>query len=237
MRRGSVSLFLRVSFLRPQDAIRLHPEVIEGVARALEPLRQKGLIEGGLSADAVASIPGALEPTTDEGLRPADWRVVKEALARALDGLDEMRVREATHLVKDLGAIVRRMKKTLATVRRRAPAVVVEQQARIRERVDTLLADRGISIDDATLAREIALLADRSDVNEEITRIDAHLAEVGRYLGQEGEVGRTLEFLSQEILRETNTIGSKSADVEVARAVISLKSDVDRLKEQVANLE
>jgi uncharacterized protein (TIGR00255 family) len=88
-----------------------------------------------------------------------------------------------------------------------------------------------------TLAREVAIYAERSDVAEEVTRLSAHLEEFERYLASDGEVGRTLDFLSQEMLRETNTIGSKSQDVEIARAVIALKSDVDRIKEQVQNLE
>lgn len=237
VRRGSVTLFLRLDFLKPQDLLRIRPEVVEGFARALEPLRKKGLVEGKLTPDALAVVPGALEAGAEDPLRPADWKAIREAVEGALEDLGRMRQREAVHLVKGMRAITRRMKATLTRIRRRAPKVVREHEDRLRERIDALLADRGAAIDDATLAREVALFADRSDITEEIVRLAAHLEEFDQYLDQDAEIGRTLDFLSQELLRETNTIGSKSSDVEIARDVISLKSDIDRLKEQAANLE
>ena len=236
IRRGTVSLVVRLDLLRPEDTVRVRPEAVEGLARSLEPLINAGLIEGKLTPDALAAIPGALETGAKEPLRPVDWRVVKGALDEALDALDAMREREAVHLVKDLLRVLRSMRKTLGAVKKRAPAVVKENHERLRERVNTLLEPGGV-IDETTLAREIAVLADRSDITEEITRLAAHLEEFERYLGAGGEMGRTLDFLCQELLREINTIGSKSGDVTISRAVIALKSSTDRLKEQVANLE
>ena len=139
--------------------------------------------------------------------------------------------------MRNLRTIVDRMRKTLGRIRRRQPQVVREYQTKLKDRLDTLLEGSGAVLDDATLAREVALLADRCDITEEITRLAAHFDECDGYLGRDGEVGRTLEFLGQEMLREANTIGSKSADVDLARDVIALKGDIDRLKEQVANLE
>ena len=237
VRRGTITVFVRVQLLRPQDAISVRPELVEGLAKALEPLRKRGLIDGKLTPDAIAQIPGALEIGPSGALRPADWGVVKRAVTEALDALNTMRAREAAHLVKDLRGITRRVRKTLASVQRRAPKVVTEMRERLRERLDELLAGDGVKIDDAVLAREIAVLADRADITEEITRLRAHLDEFETYLGADGEVGRRLDFMSQELLREVNTIGSKSNDIALARDVISMKSDVDRLKEQVANLE
>lgn len=237
LRRGSVTVYVRIAFLRPSDLVRIREDVVEGFAKAVSKLRRKGLVEGPLSVEALAALPGALESGAEDPLRPADWKVVSKAVREALAALDAMRQREATHLVKDLKLIVRRMRATLAKVKRRAPNVVAEQQKKLHDRVSHLLAGSGAALDETTLAREIALFADRSDITEEITRLAAHLDEFEKYLARDNEVGRTLDFLSQEMLRETNTIGSKSGDVEIARAVIALKSDVDRLKEQVANLE
>jgi uncharacterized protein (TIGR00255 family) len=234
--RGSVSLGVKVQFLRPEDVVRVHGEVVEGFAKAIEALRKKGLVEGPLTAEAVAALPGALESAAEAPLKDDDWRTVKASVESALKALDAMRAREAGHLVRDLRAVGRRMRKNLAVVGKRAPEVVKEYARRLKERVDALLAN-GATLDETTLAREVAVYAERSDVAEEVTRLSAHLDEFERYLGTEGEIGRTLDFLAQEMLRETNTIGSKSQDVEIARAVISLKSDVDRLKEQVQNLE
>ncbi len=238
VRRGTVSLSARVDYLRPQEVLRIRTDLVEGLAKSIEALRRKGVVEGKLTPDAVAAFPGAIETGAQDPLRPADWKVVAKACNGALDGLDAMRRREATHLVRDLRALTRDMRARLREIATRAPEVVVEHHARLRERVDALLRESGVRLDDSTLAREVALLADRSDVNEEVTRLSAHLEEFDAYLGRDGvEVGRPLDFLAQEMLRETNTIGSKSQDVAISRAVIALKSAVDRLKEQVANLE
>jgi uncharacterized protein (TIGR00255 family) len=234
--RGSVTLGVALSYLRAEDVLRVRAEVVEGFARALDALRRKGLIDGPLTAEAIASLPGAIEPVADP-LRDEDWKAVKGAVESALKALDEMRAREAAHLVKDLLATAKRMRKNLALVGRRSPEVVKEYAKRLKERADALLASSGATLDETTLAREVAIYAERSDVAEEVTRLGAHLDEFERYLASDGEVGRTLDFLSQEMLRETNTIGSKSQDVEIARAVIALKADVDRIKEQVQNLE
>jgi len=235
--RGSVALGVKLQLLRPEDVVRVNAGVVEGFAKAIAALRKKGLVEGPLTAEAVAALPGSLESAADQPLLEEDWRAVRGAVESALRALDAMRTREARHLVKDLRAIARRMRANLAKIRRRAPTVVKEYAARLKERVEMLLQGAAAPLDAVTLAREVAVYAERSDVAEEVTRLSAHLDEFDRYLGSDGEVGRTLDFLAQEMLRETNTIGSKSQDVEIARAVIALKSDVDRLKEQVQNLE
>jgi uncharacterized protein (TIGR00255 family) len=235
--RGSVSLGVKLQFLRPEDVLRVHGEVVLGFAKAIEALRKKGLVEGPLTAEAVAALPGALESAAEAPLKDDDWRAVRTAVESAMKALDAMRAREAAHLVRDLRAVARRMRKNLARIGRRAPAVVQEYAARLKDRVEALLSGTTAPLDPVTLAREVAVYAERSDVAEEVTRLSAHLDEFERYLGTEGEIGRTLDFLAQEMLRETNTIGSKSQDVEIARAVIAIKADVDRLKEQVQNLE
>ncbi|MHC4490774.1 MAG: YicC/YloC family endoribonuclease [Planctomycetota bacterium] len=236
-RRGSLVVYVRLQFVRSEDLVRIRSEVVEGFAKAVQRLRKQGLVEGPLTVEALTAVPGALEGGAEDPLRPADWRVIKQALVGALEALDTMRQREAQHLVRSLRMIVGRMRKTLGHIRRRQPRVVREYQAKLKERLDALLEESGAALDDATLAREVALFADRCDITEEITRLAAHLDECDGYLGRDGEVGRTLEFLGQELLREANTIGSKSADVDLAKDVIALKGDIDRLKEQVANLE
>ncbi len=235
--RGSITLSVRVEHTGPAGALRLRTEVVEAASRALEALRKRGVVEGKLSADAAAQIPGALEAATDEPLPAAGWNAVRTAAEKALASLDAMRRREGSRLARDLRRILGTMGKSVAAVRKRAPAVPGEQRDRLRLRVEALLAGTGAALDEASLAREVALLADRGDVTEELARLDSHLREFGIKLAEDGEVGRTLEFLSQEILREANTIGSKSADVSITRAVIALKSDADRLKEQAANIE
>ena len=119
----------------------------------------------------------------------------------------------------------------------RAPRVALEYQGKLSERVEALLDGSGVAPDPQLLAREVALFADRADISEEIDRLGAHLAQIDEKLSEGREVGRSLDFLAQELLRETNTIGSKSSDEQVTRGVIELKGEVERFKEQVANIE
>ncbi|MEM8885197.1 MAG: YicC/YloC family endoribonuclease [Planctomycetota bacterium] len=237
LRRGTVTCYVRTQLLAAEDVIRVRSEVVAGYEQAMAALRKQGLVEGHLSPDGIAQLPGAIETGASKPLRPADWKVVKDAVVGALDALDAMREREAKHLVKDLLAITKAMRAEIKNVEKRVPVVLEEQAAKLKERIDALLADHGVELDEATLAREMALVADRSDVREEITRLRAHLDEFDALLANGGEMGRTLDFLAQEMLREANTMGSKSQDTQLARAVIALKSSVDRLKEQAANLE
>jgi len=237
LRRGSVNCSVRIQLLQAEDVIRVRPEVIEGLEKAIAPLRKSGFVQGPITPEAITNLPGAIESGASKPLRPADWKVVKEAMEAALDALDAMRVREAAHLVRDLKAITKQMRAEVKRVEARVPQVLTEQSARLKERIDALLADQGLTLDPATLAREIALVADRADIREELTRLAAHLDEFDQLLDRDDEVGRTLDFLAQELLREANTMGSKSQDTVLARSVIALKSSIDRLKEQAANLE
>jgi len=237
VRRGTVNLAVRVGRTGPEGAVRVRTEVVEAAAREIERLRKKGLVTGSLTADAVASLPGAFESGADEPLAADGCRAVLAAVDAALSKLDGMRRREGARLARELRAIVARLRSSTDAVALRVPRVVVEYQARLKERVDQLLRASDVTLDTQTLAREVALLAERADVSEEIARLRAHLAEFEAGLRREGEVGRTLEFLAQELLRETNTIGSKSVDVEIGRHVVAMKAEIDRLKEQVANLE
>ena len=237
VRRGTITCFVRVQLLEAEDVLRVRPEVVEGFEKALRPLRDAGMVEGKLTPETVSRLPGAIETGAGRPLETDDWGVITEAMNGALDALDAMREREAVHLVEDLQSIITTMREELVAIEARVPVVLDEQKTKLKERIDGLIADQGVELDDATLAREMALVADRSDIREEVTRMAAHLDEFTKLITAGGEVGRTLDFLSQEMLREANTMGSKSQDTKLARSVITMKSSIDRLKEQAANLE
>jgi uncharacterized protein (TIGR00255 family) len=129
------------------------------------------------------------------------------------------------------------LERDLAAVRVRAPAVVGEHRRKLLQRVNEVLAERAVAVEDKDVVREVALLADRVDVAEEVQRLNAHIARARVEIERGGTIGRTLEFLSQEMLREVNTIGSKTPDVEVAHRVVAMKSAIEKLREQTANLE
>lgn len=237
LKRGTVTCYVRINLLEAEDVLRVRPEVVRGFHAALEPLRQEGLVEGAVTPETVSNLPGAIESGASRPLSPSDWKVLQDATTGALTALNAMRQREATHLVTDIRSIMTAMRADVAAVIERVPTVLKDQAKKLKERIDAMIQDQGIELDPATVAREMAIVADRSDIREEVTRMTAHLDEFEKLLDSGGEIGRTLDFLSQEMLREANTMGSKSQDTKLARSVISLKTSIDRLKEQAANLE
>ncbi len=157
-----------------------------------------------------------------------------EAAARALDA---MREKEGAALAVEMREHLARVVACVDTIEKRAPEALVAAQKRLRERIERLASSPEAAIDPIRLEQEIAVLADRSDVAEEIARLRSHIEQLGALFDQPGPIGRRIDFLLQEITREVNTMGSKSGDVAIARAVVDLKADVERMREQAQNVE
>lgn len=175
--------------------------------------------------------------TVEESAESLDesWAELSPALAKALDALAEMRRREGEALVANLRTHLDEVEATLLGILERAPGLARAQRDRLRDRVAELLDGR--LPDPARLEQEVALLAERGDVAEECDRLGSHLRQFRAALGEPGPQGRRLDFLLQEMQREANTIGSKSADAALAHEVVALKTSIERLREQVQNLE
>jgi uncharacterized protein (TIGR00255 family) len=182
------------------------------------------------SVDALLGLPGVTcDAAADSSALEAAWPLVAEALERALDALERMRRAEGRSLAAEIGRLV-------AAIRERVPQAVARHRERLQERVATLVAERGVTLAEADFAREVALVADRTDIAEELVRLESHLGQFRSLLAEES-TGRQLDFLAQELAREANTVAAKSADVGIAHAVVEVKTLVDRLREQVQNLE
>jgi uncharacterized protein (TIGR00255 family) len=230
IRRGTVTMTLRLSRGAAEGPVQINEEAVRAYQAVFRRL--------GLPEQAIPTLPGVISGRDEQGLGEDDWPLVRDAVRGALTSLVHMREREGEALAKVLSENLARLAAARDAVEARAPIAVREQQAKLRERVDLLLAESKTKLDDATLAREVAVLADRSDITEELDRFAAHLVQARELLAKGGDsVGRTLDFLAQEMLREVNTMGSKSNDAGITRHVIELKSDVERFKEQVANVE
>jgi uncharacterized protein (TIGR00255 family) len=184
----------------------------------------------------LASLPGLFggHGTTDHETARA---AVEAATDRACAHVWEMRAREGQALADDLRAHLDALGAAIDAVRERAPAVVESYRERLAQRIDRLLADRDVELDPGRLEHEIALFADRADVSEEIARLASHRAQLRELLeGREESAGKRLDFLLQEMTREANTIGAKSADAELARFVIEMKASISRMREQGQNV-
>lgn len=188
-----------------------------------------------LTARDLLSLPGVVrtdEPAeADEAVRQALIATVR----RALEDFDATRYKEGEAVKGALEAILTRLEEGVARLDRECDQVAARLAETLKERVKKLA--EGIDLDEGRLAQEVALLADRADISEEIDRQKAHLAEVRSRIGEEGSIGKRLDFLAQELHRETNTAGQKSRELPALRAVLDLKSDVEALKEQVQNVE
>jgi len=163
------------------------------------------------------------------------WPAVERALESALNHLIKMREREGRHLAKDLIRRLKAIRQLLKDIRGLHPAVVKKFRAALTERIEK--TGLPINKDDERLAKEIFLFADRSDISEELTRAESHLAQFAQHLRKEEPVGRALEFIVQEIFREFNTLGAKANDAEIAQRVVACKTELEKIREQVQNLE
>lgn len=239
IQRGSVTVSVRVAVTGRAVAAEIDVDVaralVERVVAALPPELAARATVDVASLLALPALVHNAETRAVETARPILLRLLDDAC----DGMLAMRAVEGESLRGHLVGFGAAMRERLELVRQRAPAVVRHYQERLRQRMVSLLADIGASVRDEDLVREVAIFAERSDIAEEIVRLDGHLDQLDRILAPaNGEpVGRTLDFLAQEMLREANTIASKSSDGEIARLIVEIKTAIDRLKEQAANAE
>ena len=157
-----------------------------------------------------------------------------EAMDEALEQLNAMRAREGAHLRGDLKTHLDAAAEQRKTIMARAPEVVREYKARLESRLRQLGVE---GVDPQRLAQEVALMADRCAIDEELARLESHIGQMNRYLETEGDVGKKMDFLIQEMNREANTIGSKAQDAEIAQTVVNLKSEIEKMREQIQNVE
>ena len=221
---------------RTSAKVLVNEALAKAYIRELNRLAKEMKLVGPVTLDMLARAPGVFE--TDEEMAEAEdfWPAVEKALQTALATLLKMREREGAHLAKDLAARIGIMRKTVVQVQKRAPEV----QARYREQLVQRVKSAGLEapgVDDERLLKEIVYFADRSDVSEELTRLQSHFQQFNDCLNSTEPVGRTLDFLAQEMNREVNTLGSKANDSEISRAVVTLKTELEKFREQAQNVE
>ncbi len=235
--RGSLTLTLRIRDETPAGGceinIPLLRRYVEQIERAID-----GRPTLRLDVATLVNLPGVCQPPEfDETVQGTRLALLKKLTDVAVEKLIAMRAVEGKSLLKDLAAQCDVVREHTAAIRERSPTVVVEYQERLQTRVQELLNAGQFKLEADALAREVAVFAERCDVNEEVARIDGHLQHFESLCAAPEETGRKLEFLAQELLREANTIGSKANDADIARRTVEMKAAIDRIKEQVQNVE
>jgi uncharacterized protein (TIGR00255 family) len=241
--RGTVNYALRlknvpanVLFDIDEAGLRAYVERLGRIASSCE-------ISGVIDIGSLLNLPGMLSPAMpDEAASGQIRETVLGVTQEAVEKLKKMRAAEGAALAVDLDGNCRAIKQDLEQIRGRDGIVLQEYGQRLKKRVDEMLSEVEIHLDEETLAREIAIFAERSDISEEIARLESHLEQFAESCQTErtagdAQVGRRLEFISQEMLREANTIASKASDSEITRRVVDIKCRIDRIKEQVQNIE
>jgi uncharacterized protein (TIGR00255 family) len=233
--RGNVDVTVRRSAPGAGAQPRVNPEAFAVLWASAHVAARAAGVEGTLTAASLLAVPGVVVVEESSPDLEAARTALEAALGKALDGLVETRRREGAALAADLASHAATMRRLVAEVAQFVPASVAHYRDRLRARAQELAPD--LSLDPARLEQEVVLFADRSDVAEELVRLAAHFEEFDRLLAKDGPVGRPLEFLLQELGREVNTTGSKSQSPDIARRIVELKTELERLREQVQNVE
>ena len=208
---------------------------MESYVRLLRQMQQEFLLGGDVTVQTVAAKPDSFSQTTPDEDMNAVWAAVEPVAKRAFALCTEMRQTEGRRLAEDLLSHIETLETIRSEVETLLPQVVAEANERMRNRVQELLGQ--VQVDESRLLTECAVFADKADVSEEVARLDSHLRQFRELLREDAPVGRRLDFLTQEINRACNTIGSKSADLRFTKLVLAAKNEVEKIREQVQNIE
>jgi len=213
----------------------LDTELARSYHEAMRAMQRELNAPGEITIGTILQAPGVMRVPEDTLKADEVWPVIERALRTALAELIKMREREGKHLAKDLIHRLKAMRKRLKEIRLLHADVVKKYRDALLDRIQK--AGLPIGSDDERLIKEVSFFADRSDISEELTRLESHLAQFAHHLRKNEPVGRTLEFITQEIFRELNTIGAKANDAAISQHVVACKAELEKIREQIQNLE
>jgi uncharacterized protein (TIGR00255 family) len=236
--RGTVNYVLRLKDTSASALFDIDEAALQTVVEKLSRAGSSTGIEGAIDIGNLLTLPGIIQPSMPDQKRAEQIRkYVLQVSQKALDKLKQMRATEGGYLEADIKKCCTTIEEDLEQIRGRSSIVMQEYADKLKKRVNELLAHAELKIDEVILAREVAIFADRSDISEEVSRLDSHLQQFEQCCNGVDQSGRRLDFISQEMLREANTIASKASDTETTRFVVNIKCQIDRIKEQVQNIE
>ncbi len=238
IRRGTVQLNLRIDRRAAAEDYRINIGVLENYRRQLEEYTGRSEWNDPLDLRLLLALPGAVDEHFGADHDPRDdWPAIEPVVRDALAATAKMRAEEGVALAADLAHNGRHILELLDDIGKRSPEVTQAYQSRLAQRVEQALSELNVTMQPADLLREVALFADRSDISEEIVRLRSHLQQYEAALLLPESSGRKLEFIAQEMGREINTIGSKANDAEISRFVVEIKTALERIREQIQNVE
>jgi len=234
--RGSVNISVSVKSTREDGPSLPDLKTFKAAAKHLREIQKALGLKGEIKMEDLLAIPSLWNNGLSE---PAEelWPKVKKLLSKAIDQLVETREREGAKISDALHGHLQTIESRLGKVQSRVPQVVDAYQKRLDDRIQQLLTQRGLEAAKIDIVKEVAIHADRCDTSEEIQRLKAHIGEFRKIVAQKGQVGRRLDFMTQEMGRETNTIASKANDGEIAASAVEMKAELEKIKEQVENVE
>lgn len=234
--RGKVDMF--VSITEPEDTpaeVQINHNLAEGYINALKELEDKYGIKNEVTAVDVGRYPDVLTVNKASEDEDVVWSDVKEALDSALEGFMAMRKNEGERLKADVLSRAGTIIEIVSEIEKRSPKTVAEYQSRLKEKIEELL--RSKEYDEQRVITEVAIFADKVAVDEETVRLRSHFDQLNIYLNEDKPVGRSIDFLIQEMNREANTIGSKVKDAKLAQMVVRIKNEIEKIREQIQNIE
>ena len=236
--RGTINYALRVKDTSASMLFDIDETALQTVAEKLSRAGSSTGIKAEIDLGNLLNLPGIIQPALPDKERVERIKkLVLQISQEALDKLKQMRATEGGYLETDIKKCCTAIEKDLEQIRGRSAIVMQEYAEKLKKRVNELLAHAELKLDEGILAREVAIFADRSDISEEASRLDSHLQQFEQCCNGNDQAGRRLDFISQEMLREANTIASKASDTETTRYVVDIKCQIDRIKEQVQNIE
>lgn len=235
--RGKIDIYINLEYIS-ESAIEVKVDIplAKAYKEALDSLTEELNLNDEIKLNNILSISEVVRTDKKDLDEDLIWNTLKEALDIALENILKMRVVEGTELKNDIMKKLDNIEEEVNLIAERAPSVVLEYRERLRERIKNLLDDN-VSLDEERLCNEIAFFADKSSIDEEIVRLYSHIKQFRAILNENNSIGRKLDFLIQELNREINTIGSKANDIIIAKYVVNLKSELEKIREQIQNIE
>ncbi len=234
--RGKTDVYISFETFSAADVeVKLNEALAAAYIEKLNEMEEKFSIFGQNKLELAAKFPDVITVEKAQQEEEVIWEALVPALDEAVEKFVAMRTIEGENLKKDILLKGERIGALVAEVKERSPLVVVEYQEKLNNRLKDLLG--GVDVDPQRIATEVAVFADRGCVDEEVTRLESHLIQLKDILDGGGQVGRKLDFLIQEMNRESNTIASKANDIQIVKATIELKSEIEKIREQIQNLE